>query len=86
MRLHYQGEGDDGPLIDRAPVVAWRITGNGAVPVSPGEDVPWFNDAFGVLLPDGRIVDASVGASHDDEKDWLRTVALLANVKVKAVS
>ena len=35
VRLHYEGEGDDGPLIDRTPVVAWRITGNGAIPVSP---------------------------------------------------
>ena len=64
-----EGEGDDGPLIERTPVVAWRITGNGAVPVSRGEGVPWFSDAFGVLLPDGRIVMASVSAlPQDDEK------------------
>ena len=65
-------------------MVAWRITGNGAVPVSPGEDVPWFSDAVGVQLPDGRI-DASVSAPHDDEKSWLRTVAFLAKAKGKAV-
>ena len=54
------------------PVVAWRITGNGAVPVSPGEDDPWFNDAVGVQLPDGRISD-ECGGPHDDEKSWLKS-------------
>jgi hypothetical protein len=85
VRLHYYIEGDDGSLIERTPVVTWRITGNGSVPVSPGEDVPWFSDAVGMQLPDGRI-DASVSAPHDDEKSWLRTVAFLAKAKGKAVA
>jgi hypothetical protein len=87
VRLHYYGEGMamTGRSSIGPPVVAWRITGNGAVSVSPGEDDPWFNDAFGVQLPDGRIID-ECGGPHDDEKSWLRVVALLAAAKVKAVS
>ena len=70
VRLRYwDGEGEDGDgLVDRMPIVAWRIAEDVALPVTPDEDR---DDALrsGVLLPDGRVVQPFM-QTFPDEAAW----------------
>ncbi len=96
MRLRYHDnryhEGDDegGPLIERMPIVAWRISDLGAHPITPGDDLLVASNAVGsdgVLTPDGLVIMGHGDGWCQDEAAWREAKAEEAEAeRAKAAS
>lgn len=81
------GELPDGesPLIERLPIVAWRIDRGFALPVTPDDDD---EDIYsfvmsGVLTPEGQVIGQS-GEIYDGEAAWLKHAAQWAAIEREA--
>jgi hypothetical protein len=76
--LYFPAEKDgDPPLIERAPIVAWRISGNTVIPVTPEDDDGVAHPnciGIGILQPDGRVAIPGEPLALDEDA-WLRSMA-----------
>ena len=75
FRLRYFDFNDgDPPVVERLPVVAWRISQYEAYPVVPGGEDNLPSEAEeAVLLPDGQVVELT-GEVSESEEEWRRTI------------
>jgi hypothetical protein len=70
----FQGVNANGePVVNRQPVVAWRIGARHAMPVTPEPSNP--DDPAGVLYPDGRVITRWDGY-YETEAEWLEELNL----------
>lgn len=57
------------------PVIAWRVFGQYALPVTPTEMASFEGrEIWATKAPDGRVFEASSGVSFSDEDEWLSWV------------
>jgi hypothetical protein len=64
-------EDDIGPVVNKRAVVAWRIVGGSASPVTMDCEKDYVDRPFAVLRPDG-VVETPVDGVHDTEAGWMR--------------
>jgi len=74
--------GPDPYELHRAPVVAWRIDTYDSMPVTAGADITTDSNEWGVLCPDGRVVESD-GETHESEDAFLR--AAIERLKARKV-
>jgi len=78
LRVVIDPAGDEPPTIRRSPIIAWRLDGQNAIPVTVGDDVSHAH--VGIRAPDGWIYGPDEGERINSEEHWLRLVLTKAGM------